>query len=204
MCSAGELELSDLDCAAPAPPPPPRRRSFLPRRRPLHASRKVIVAGDWSIGTAQLIHSFFSVKHNLRLCWVPAQGLGYDAMTRIYYEDAVGALIVFDFTRRSSLEVAGRWKRDIDEKVFGPALQPIPCVLLGNKADLQNADRWETTDEEIDAFLIEHQFIDFLKTTRLSGANLELAVRKLALRIRQSSLEQERVFRRRKEMCLLL
>jgi hypothetical protein len=206
-----ELELSDLDSSISISPPTLRFSThsiILPHSRRTQSSRKVIVAGHWSIGTAQLIHSFFSAKHNLRLCWIPAQGLDYDAMTNIYYQNAVAALIVFDFTRRSSLEVAGRWKRDIDAKAFGPTHEPIPCLLLGNKAYLQSQDKWEATDEEIDAFLIEHSFIDFLRTTELNDANLELAVRKLALRIKQEYVEKERrrltASRTRRSVCLLL
>jgi hypothetical protein len=200
-----QLELYDLDSSTFHS----SLRSFIhPRPWRSQYARKVIVAGHWSIGTSQLVHSFFSAKDNLHLCGVPAQGLDYDTMTNIYYQDAVAALIVFDFTRRSSLEVAGRWKRDIDAKAFGPANEPIPCLLLGNKAYLQNADQWEATDEEIDAFLLEHRFIDFLRTTELNRANLELAVRRLALRIRQRHVEQERrrisLHAGRRAMCLLL
>ena len=56
-------------------------------------------------------------------------------MTRVYYREAVGAFIVFDLTRHSTLETVKKWKQDIDTKV---RLQdnfesPIPVVLLANK-----------------------------------------------------------------------
>lgn len=41
-------------------------------------------------------------------------------MTRVYYKDSVGGLVVFDLTRRSTLESALKWKKDIDSKVFLP------------------------------------------------------------------------------------
>ncbi len=38
-------------------------------------------------------------------------------MTRVYYKEAVGAVIVFDVTRVSTFEAVQKWKQDIDSKV---------------------------------------------------------------------------------------
>lgn len=38
-------------------------------------------------------------------------------MTRVYYKEALGALIVFDVTRVSTFEAVQKWKNDIDSKV---------------------------------------------------------------------------------------
>ena len=54
-------------------------------------------------------------------------------MTRVYYKEAVGALLVFDITRMSTFDAVQKWKSDIDEKVTFPGGQPIPVVLLANK-----------------------------------------------------------------------
>lgn len=56
-------------------------------------------------------------------------------MTRVYYREAVGALIVFDLTRNVTLETVKKWKSDIDSKVrLQDAYEsPIPVVLLANK-----------------------------------------------------------------------
>ena len=57
----------------------------------------------------------------------------YGNMTRVYYKEAVGALLVFDITRMSTFDAVQKWKSDIDEKVTFPGGQPIPVVLLANK-----------------------------------------------------------------------
>jgi len=54
-------------------------------------------------------------------------------MTRVYYKEAVGALVVFDVTRVSTFEAVTKWKNDIDAKVVLPDGKPIPVVLLANK-----------------------------------------------------------------------
>lgn len=38
-------------------------------------------------------------------------------MTRVYYREAVGALVVFDMTRLSTFQAVLKWKSDLDAKV---------------------------------------------------------------------------------------
>ena len=40
-------------------------------------------------------------------------------MTRVYYREAVGALMVFDVTRASTFDAVLKWKDDLDSKVRG-------------------------------------------------------------------------------------
>jgi Ras-related protein Rab-32 len=54
-------------------------------------------------------------------------------MTRVYYKDAVGCLVVYDITRESTLDAVAKWKGDLDSKVQLPNGCRIPCVLLANK-----------------------------------------------------------------------
>ena len=52
----------------------------------------------------------------------------------MYFKEAVGALVVFDLTRRSTFEAVLEWKRLLD--VTLPTGQPIPAVLLANKVHI--------------------------------------------------------------------
>lgn len=54
-------------------------------------------------------------------------------MTRVYYKEAVGALIVFDVSRPDTLQHSLNWKKDLDQKVSLSDGSNIPCVLLANK-----------------------------------------------------------------------
>lgn len=83
-------------------------------------------------------------------------------MTRVYYKEAVGALVVFDMTRLSTFQAVLKWKGDLDSKVslqdgrqqatdvrscfqgWSACLyaevalgngRPVPAVLLANKCD---------------------------------------------------------------------
>ena len=57
----------------------------------------------------------------------------FQGLARIYYRDAVGAIVVFDMFNKNSFESAKKCKADIDSKVFLPNGEMIPVVLVGNK-----------------------------------------------------------------------
>ena len=54
-------------------------------------------------------------------------------MTRVYYKEAAGALVVFDMSRTSTFDGALRWKTDLDQKLTLLDGRPIPAVLCANK-----------------------------------------------------------------------
>jgi Ras-related protein Rab-7L1 len=63
----------------------------------------------------------------------PAGQERFTRMTRVYYKDAHGCVIVFDITNRNSFINILKWKRDVDSKCSLPDGRPIPCMLLANK-----------------------------------------------------------------------
>lgn len=60
----------------------------------------------------------------------------YRAMTRTYYKGASGCLVVYDITNRRSFEQAKAWKQDLDQKVYLPNCEQLPCILVANKVKL--------------------------------------------------------------------
>ena len=54
-------------------------------------------------------------------------------MTRVYYKEAQGCIIMFDLTSRNSFENAIKWKKDVDSKCSLEDGSPVPCMLLANK-----------------------------------------------------------------------
>lgn len=84
-------------------------------------------------------------------------------MTRVYYKEAVGALVVFDISRGSTFEAVLKWKNDLDSKVHLPSGDPIPVVLLANKCD-QKKDSGQNPSQ-MDQFCKEHGFTGWFETS---------------------------------------
>uniref|UniRef100_A0A914RZC1 Uncharacterized protein n=1 Tax=Parascaris equorum TaxID=6256 RepID=A0A914RZC1_PAREQ len=64
------------------------------------------------------------------------------SITRSYYRNSVGVIVVYDISNRATFEHVAQWLNEAEVNVGGP--QPGQCVfqLVGHKADL-NADRQE-------------------------------------------------------------
>ncbi|CAJ0583420.1 unnamed protein product, partial [Mesorhabditis spiculigera] len=97
-------------------------------------------------------------------------------MTRVYYKDAHGAVIVMDSTREATHEGALRWKTDLDNKVTLADGSPVPAILLANKSDLDSG----VSDEELRQMEREGSFAASFKTSAKDNTNIEEAFKYLA------------------------
>ncbi|PSN30742.1 Ras-related protein Rab-7L1, partial [Blattella germanica] len=87
-------------------------------------------------------------------------------MTRVYYKDCHGCVIMFDLTNRNSFINTRKWKRDLDTKCTLPDGNPVPCILLANKCDLPHR---QVEQMEVEAFHKEHNFIAWTETSVKEG-----------------------------------
>ena len=62
-------------------------------------------------------HIFLSLSLSLSLS-LPSGQERFNAMSRVYYKEAVGAFVVFDVSQPATLEMAAKWKKEIDSNVF--------------------------------------------------------------------------------------
>ncbi|TSL04359.1 Ras-related protein Rab-38 [Bagarius yarrelli] len=161
---------------------------------------KVLVIGDLGVGKTSIIkryvHQIFSQHYRatigvdfalkvlnwdnhtvIRLqLWDIAGQERYGNMTRVYYREAVGALIVFDVTRASTFDAVPRWKDDLDTKVTLSNGKPLPAVLLANKSD-QSRDGLSTQIPKLDSFCKENGFVGWFETSAKENTNIEAAIR---------------------------
>lgn len=68
-------------------------------------------------------------------------------MTRVYYKDAHGAIVVFDCTRPNTCDGALRWKADLDSKITLANGTPLPAVLVANKVHLLPKKQYLSADK---------------------------------------------------------
>lgn len=89
----------------------------------------------------------------------------YRAITNAYYRGAVGALLVYDISKRISFDNVSRWLKELRDH----AAQNIVIMLVGNKKDLRHMRAVEA--EEAKAFCKQHQLF-FIETSALANSNV--------------------------------
>jgi len=173
---------------------------------------KVLVVGDIGTGKTSIIkryvHNIFSMHYKstigvdfalkvinwdansiVRLqLWDIAGQERFGNMTRVYYKEAVGAMVVFDVTRVSTFEAVQKWKNDIDAKVtLPPDDRPIPVVLLANKCDLAKEGFCQDRTK-MDKYCEENGFIGWFETSAKDSVGIDEASKFLVSKILENDV----------------
>lgn len=151
---------------------------------------KVIIIGDPTVGKTSFVQRYvqdsfrrdykgtvgvdfalkilkWSESETIKLqLWDIAGQERFTWMTRVYYKDAQGCIIMFDLTNRNSFLNTLKWKKDVDSKCTLEDGSPIPCMLLANKCDLPNR---QVDQLEIEKLYKEHNFTGWTETSAKEG-----------------------------------
>ncbi|XP_021279462.1 ras-related protein Rab11C [Herrania umbratica] len=100
--------------------------------------------------------------------WDTAGQERYRAITSAYYRGAVGALLVYDITKRQTFDNVQRWLRELRDH----ADSNIVIMMAGNKSDLNHL---RAVSEEDGHALAEKEGLSFLETSALEATNVEKA-----------------------------
>lgn len=100
--------------------------------------------------------------------WDTAGQERYRAITSAYYRGAVGALLVYDITKRPTFDNVVRWLRELR----GHADSNIVIMMVGNKSDLSHLRAVQESDGRS---LAEGESLSFLETSALDATNIEKA-----------------------------
>ncbi|KAK9074302.1 hypothetical protein SSX86_006899 [Deinandra increscens subsp. villosa] len=156
---------------------------------------KVVVIGDSAVGKTQVLSRFarnefcFDSKSTIGVefqtktlsikskvvkaqIWDTAGQERYRAVTSAYYRGALGAMLVYDITKRKTFDNVARWL----EELRVHADNSVVIALIGNKADLE--DKREVPSEDAMEFA-ENQNLYFSETSAFTGDNVEAAFVKL-------------------------
>ncbi|XP_020238200.1 ras-related protein RABA4d [Cajanus cajan] len=152
---------------------------------------KVVLIGDSAVGKTQLLARFaknqFSADSKATIgvefqtktliidnkivkaqIWDTAGQERYRAVTSAYYRGAVGAMLVYDMSKRQSFDHMVRWL----EELRGHADKNIVVMLIGNKCDLGTLRAVPTEDAEEFA---QRENLYFMETSALESTNVETA-----------------------------
>lgn len=165
---------------------------------------KVIVIGDYAVGKTSLIkrytEGYFTPNYKLTIgvdfavkavdwddnttvslqLWDVAGHERFGTMTSVYYKYAIAAVIVFDLSRPATFDAVLKWRDDVNSKVVLANNEPIPALLLANKADIPGV----TIDREmLDKFVKDNGFIGWYETSAQKNTNVDDAMKYLITNI---------------------
>lgn len=177
---------------------------------------KIIVIGDVTTGKTSFVQRFI---HGTFQSYKPTMGVDFGlkvvrysedlllkvqlwdisgqerftAMTRVYFKDAVGCLILFDLANKVSFDNTVRWKRDVDTKCALSNGDSIPVLLLANKCDIER-DKREVERSAIEDFVTNTGFDGWIETSAKYGLMIDDSVQFLLEKImeRLGRLEAKR------------
>eukprot|EP01118_Nematostelium_gracile_P016343 TRINITY_DN6743_c0_g1_i1.p1 TRINITY_DN6743_c0_g1~~TRINITY_DN6743_c0_g1_i1.p1 ORF type:complete len:246 (-),score=67.09 TRINITY_DN6743_c0_g1_i1:25-672(-) len=163
---------------------------------------KVLVVGEYSVGktniTTKFVHNTFNPLPEATIgvdfantsmeiegktvdiqIWDTAGQERFQALAKPAYRGALGALLVYDITRASSLKATEKWL----DNIRNFAEPNCVVVLIGNKCDLHS--KREVATEEGKEFAKKHSLM-FMETSALDGENIQEAWRQLVSMIHEN------------------
>jgi Ras-related protein Rab-11A len=162
---------------------------------------KVIIIGDSGVGKTNLmgrwmdnrfsqttatINVEFAAKNFLvdnRVVkiqlWDTAGQEQYRAVTRTFYRNALGAVVVYDITNYNTFYRINQWLKDVRET---PGNENCQILLVGNKTDIEKGR--EVPTEEAVRFA-KAQGLFFMETSALTGKDVHKAFQILLSEVHQ-------------------
>ncbi|TYI53432.1 hypothetical protein E1A91_D11G003500v1 [Gossypium mustelinum] len=168
---------------------------------------KAVLIGDSAVGKSNLLSRF--AKDEFRLDSKPTIGVEFAyrnvkigdrvikaqiwdtagqerfrAITSSYYRGALGAMLVYDITRRTTFQNVKKWMHELRE--FGNLEMVI--VLVGNKSDLSESRQ---VSEEEGKKIAEMEGLFFMETSALRNLNVEEAFLRMIYKIHETTMSQK-------------
>ena len=128
---------------------------------------------DYKIKKIKIDHTVFKLQ-----VWDTAGQEKYRSITKNFYKNAMGAIIVFDLTNPESLKNVPNWVRHVNKQ----AGENVCKLLVGNKADLD--DERAVSSEEVQS-MSEELGIEALELSAKNGDNIDEAFSKIAIEMKQ-------------------
>ncbi|MBA0844539.1 hypothetical protein Goarm_005829 [Gossypium armourianum] len=172
---------------------------------------KIVLIGDSAVGKSNLLSRFarnefdnnskatigvefqtqvveINGKEIKAQIWDTAGQERFRAVTSAYYRGAVGALIVYDITRRSSFDSIKRWLDELSTHCD----TTVARMVVGNKCDLENI---RDVSVEEGKSLAEEEDLFFMETSALESTNVqtafEVVIREIYNNVSRKALNSE-------------
>lgn len=172
---------------------------------------KIVVIGDSAVGKSNLLSRFardefdhhskatIGVEFQTQVVevdgkevkaqvWDTAGQERFRAVTSAYYRGAVGALIVYDISRKPTFDNIKRWLDELNTHCD----TAVARMLVGNKCDLENirevsVDKGKSFAEEEGLFFIETSALDSTNVKK----SFEIVIREIYDKVRRKILKSD-------------
>jgi small GTP-binding protein len=171
---------------------------------------KLIVIGDSGTGKSCLLHRFIEdtfsedqmqtigIEYGAKIIdlggakvklqiWDTAGQERYKSVTRSYYRGAMGCLIVYDVTNRSSYENVPQWLSDVRQL----AGNDVVVMLIGNKIDLAKSNKSRAVQHNEASLYAQQNGLLHFETSAASGEFVTEAFLKVAKTAVSSAIVSE-------------
>ncbi|XP_061453803.1 ras-related protein Rab-39B-like isoform X1 [Rhineura floridana] len=166
-----------------------------------HYQFRIIMLGDSTVGKSSLLKRysegvflesmnqtvgvdfyvhFVEIEPDLRIklqFWDTAGQERFRSVTRSYYRNSAGGVLMFDLTNRASFESIRKWHQEVMDTVKP---DHVVFVLVGHKSDLEAERKIGQREAEKLASSLEAKYIE---TSAKSNRNVEEAFQTLTLGI---------------------
>jgi len=151
---------------------------------------KILLLGPSAVGKTSLLFRFakdtfsdfkptlgvdFMVKevqvgeHSAKLSiWDIGGHERFEVLHKMYYQNAQGALLVFDQTRENTFKEIEDWYQGMDKILK----KRIPSLLIGNKIDLIKRKKYRIDQDAIDMYAKRRESL-YIETSAKTGKNVE-------------------------------
>lgn len=160
---------------------------------------KIILVGDTGVGKTAIVNRFidnvFKKDHNCTigveffvksvnfdnnvmnlLIWDTCGQERYRTITKQYYRNVAGCMVVFDISKKNTFDNLKYWMKD----VLDNGIEINTIILVGNKLDLNNER--EVSEKDVEE-LVSQKNIKYIEVSAKTGANIQLCFQEIAKKI---------------------
>ncbi|XP_051143690.1 ras-related protein RABA5b [Andrographis paniculata] len=172
---------------------------------------KIVIIGDSAVGKSNLLSRFArdEFDHNSKATigvefqtqvvevdgkevkaqvWDTAGQERFRAVTSAYYRGAVGALVVYDISRKTTFESIKRWLDELNTHCD----TTVARMLVGNKCDLEDIRQVSVEEGKT---LAEEEGLFFIETSALDSTNVnkafEIVIREIYEKVSRKILNSD-------------
>ena len=166
------------------------------------AKCQLLIIGDSTVGKTSILSRFANGTYNANYLatvgldnftkdetiddknvhikiWDTAGQERYKALTKGFFRNAQGIMIVYDVTNQESFENLKNWIQSIKDNMGNDFLERIPIIIIGNKID---SDEREVKTEDGESFC-KQQNCPFFETSAKTGENIDTTIRFLVKKV---------------------